>query len=114
MRPQDLLLRCYIERVGDQWQAFCVDLNLAAQADSLHEAKTKLDSMVRSYLIDALTGEDRAHAAMLLTRKAPLRFRAKYNWYAMRSKISTTFARSNPRDRIAFRKPMPMHVSAAC
>ena len=36
---KQLLLRCYAERVGDQWQAFCLDLSLAAQGDTFMEVK---------------------------------------------------------------------------
>lgn len=71
-------VRCFAERIGDQWQAFCIDLNLAAQADSLPAAIVKLDAMIREYLFDATHGEDSAHAAALIPRPAPFSLRLRY------------------------------------
>lgn len=76
-----LFLRCYAEKVGNQWQAFCLDLSLAAQGDTFAEVKDKLDAMVAEYAYDALVGEDREYAEQLLTRRAPLRDWLKYYWY---------------------------------
>ncbi len=72
MKPRDLILRCYAERKDDQWQAYCLDLCLAAQADTFDEAKRKLSWMISDYLEEALVGEDKAYANQLLSRKAPL------------------------------------------
>ena len=80
MKPTQLFLRCYAEKVGDQWQAFCLDLSLAAQADTFAAVKNKLDAMVFEYVFDALAGEDRDYAEQLLTRRAPLRDWLKYYW----------------------------------
>jgi hypothetical protein len=54
MKPSDLIVRCYAEQVGDQWQAFCLDLSLAAQGDTFAEVKDKLDAMVAEYLPRAM------------------------------------------------------------
>lgn len=78
MRVNDLLLRCFAVREGDQWVAMCVDLSLAAQADTLDEAKAKLKEQVGHYLADALIGPDREHAAYLLKRRAPVRIWVAY------------------------------------
>lgn len=78
MNLRNLVLRGYAEKVDDQWQIFCVDLNLAAQADTFDDARNKLESMVVEYVYDALVGEDKAHAAELLSRKAPMGFWLKY------------------------------------
>ena len=83
MRPQELILRCFAERTGDQWVAFCIDLNLAAQADTFDEAHTKLEGMVKEYVYDALAGEDRDHAPELMRRKAPLGILARYHCIAI-------------------------------
>jgi hypothetical protein len=51
--------------------AVCIDLSLAAQADSMKEAIQKLESMIDTYVNEALSiHKDYAH--QLLTRKAPL------------------------------------------
>lgn len=76
--PGQMILRCYAEQKGQLWQAFCIDLNLAAQGSSLHEVKHKLHDQIGEYLYDALSGEDRKYAAQLLSRKAPIKFFAKY------------------------------------
>lgn len=83
LRPPELVLRCYAEQVDDQWQAFCLALTLAAQADSFAEARDKLHAMIVDYVEDALAGVDQAHSERLLRRKAPLRFRLKYQAYVL-------------------------------
>jgi hypothetical protein len=87
MTPKQLILRCYCEEKGNIWQAFCIDLNLAAQGTSLEEVKHRLQQQIFSYLFDALAGEDRKYAAQLLKRKAPLMFRLKYHYYKLLCKM---------------------------
>ena len=82
MRPVDLVVRCYAEQKGDVWQAFCIDLNLAAQGDNFEDVKSRLDRMIGSYVYDAMAGEDSEYADQLLSRKAPLYFRFKYHLYS--------------------------------
>lgn len=84
--PTSRRLRCYAEKVGDQWQAFCLDLSLAAQGDTFSEVKDKLDAMVAEYIYDALAGDDRDYAEQLLARRAPLRDWLKYYWYLLLSR----------------------------
>jgi len=72
LKPRDLILRCYAEHKNGQWQAFCLDLCLAAQADTFNEARRKLSDMIPDYLEEALEGEDKTYAGQLLSRKAPL------------------------------------------
>ena len=87
MHPAQLLVRCYAERVHGQWQAFCLDLSLGAQADTFEEARQKLDAQIREYICDAVAGPDSAHVSALLTRRAPLRFWLKYWLIAVLSKV---------------------------
>lgn len=70
IRPRELIVHCLIEKRGDQWQALSLEFGLAAQADSGLEARSKLEDMVKSYVHDALVGEDVAHADALMSRKA--------------------------------------------
>lgn len=81
MRPNELVLRCFAEFRDGAWQAICIDLGLAAQGESLAEARQKLDAQVKEYVYDALAGADREHADQLLRRKAPFYLRARYWWY---------------------------------
>ncbi len=80
MASHMLVLRGYAELVDQQWQAFCIDLNLAAQGDSLAEVKAKLQSMVDSYIALAMEQNDSAHQRDMLFRPAPLSLRLRY-WY---------------------------------
>lgn len=84
---RNLILRCYANKHGDQWQAFCIDLCLAAQGDSFKEVKQKLDQMMLEYVYDALAGEDREFAEQLLNRKAPARQIATYHFIALMQRL---------------------------
>lgn len=64
-------LRCYAKKEQSYWVAVCIDLSLAAQADSSKEAIEKLESMIETYVDDAFTIH-KDYANQLLTRKAPL------------------------------------------
>jgi hypothetical protein len=110
MKPTQLLLRCYAEKVGDQWQAFCLDLSLAAQGDTFAEVKDKLDVMIAEYVYDALVGEDREYAHQLLTRRAPLRDWIKYYWYCLLSKAGAIHEEA----RRLFTSLVPLEPSSRC
>lgn len=109
-------LRCYAERVDDQWQAFCVDLTLAAQADTLEEAKQKLHDQVADYVSEAFT-VDAQHLNELLDRRAPIEYVAKFYWYCLlqsirnarhRATIAVDAARC---EREAFRENLHMPLA---
>jgi len=110
MKLTQLFLRCYAERVGDQWQAYCLDLSLAAQGDTFAEVKDKLDVMIAEYVYDALVGEDREYAHQLLTRRAPLRDRIKYYWYCVLSKAGAIPEEA----RRLFTSLVPLEPSSRC
>lgn len=81
--PAKLIVRCYAEKAGNQWQAFCLDLDLAAQGETFKEAREKLGRMIFEYVYDALAGEDKAHADSLLNRRAPLVYWLRYYWLTL-------------------------------
>ena len=83
MKPSTLILQCYAKHAAGQWQAFCLNFDLAAQAESFDEAKAKLEAMIKEYVFDALVGEDKAFAPQFLNRKAPLKEWGKYYYYAV-------------------------------
>ena len=95
LTPSRLIMRCYAEKIEDQWQAFCLDLTLAAQADSFEEVKVKLEAMIVDYVTDALSGQDKEFAESLLPRPAPFRYWAKWYLYVGLYKIG--FVRSEIR-----------------
>jgi hypothetical protein len=111
MRPNQLILRCYAERDGGLWVAVCLDLSLAAQGDSMDEARAKLDDQIRDYVRDAL-GVDRKHAAALLAkRKAPVSewmryYRLKFK-YKLKQRLHSTKALSGK----PFREVMPVELA---
>lgn len=70
-------LRCYAKKEGSDWVAVCIDLSLAAQAESPQLAKEKLESMITTYVNEALN-EHKEYAVQLLSRKAPLSQRLFY------------------------------------
>ncbi|MCQ4257451.1 hypothetical protein [Stutzerimonas stutzeri] len=77
MSSNPFVLRCYAEKKDGLWIAACPQFTLAAQGDSFEEAKGKLEAQIKSYVVEALT-VDRAHAAELLSRQAPLAMRLRY------------------------------------
>ena len=104
MSPAKLMLHCYADKIGDQWQAFCLDLSLAAQGDSFEDAKAKLDRMIVDYVYDAVVGDDREHADELLNRRAPLRYWLKFYVYVALCRLGT-FRRELHR---LFKEPLPL------
>lgn len=113
MKTFPWVLRVYGERRDDQWSVICLDLNLAAQADTLIEAQTKLHSMIKAYVADSLLpdGADREHAAYFLRRRAPLVFWAKYYFAIARNRV---FGQRIPCDkRLATSDTLPMVPAGA-
>jgi hypothetical protein len=104
--PFRFVIRIVAERKADYWQAFTLELGLAAQAESLPEVKSKLESMIRSYLFDALEGEDIEHAYELLTRKATWKVYAKYHLCFLIWKVGYLLGRS--KDHVIYNKLLPL------
>jgi hypothetical protein len=99
--PIKLVVRCVAQSVDEsQWQAFSLEFGLAAQADSFVEARSKLDGMIQDYLYDALVGEDREHAAELLSRKAPWWVFARYYYADLLAGIGAVIHRSKRTRRL--------------
>lgn len=102
MKANELIVRCFAELERDQWQAFCLDFDLAAQADSFPEVKAKLNSMISEYVRDALVGPDQEYASQLLRRRAPLSLWLRY-W------ITCAHARlRHAKDGLSYEQPVPM------
>jgi len=100
--PFRFVIRCVIERKGNQWQAFSLELGLAAQADTAAGARYKLEVMIRSYIEDAIFGEDHAQSYELLTRKGTWRV---YILYYLAS--ATKFIRG-VKGYATFRESLPL------
>jgi hypothetical protein len=65
-----ILVRCLIEHKGKVWQAFSLEFGLAVQGESEKEVRHRLETVINSYIYDALVGEDREHAEELMSRRA--------------------------------------------
>lgn len=107
MYSRDLILHCLGRKEGDQWIVMSLEFSLAAQADSLEQAKVMLQSQIREYLTDALVGRDKEHAEELLGRRAPLKYWAQY-WLArcIRNVGNHKLVKT-------FRQPMPLAPARA-
>ena len=107
MKPCKLIVRCYARMKDKQWQAFCLDFDLAVQGDTFEEVSEKLEEQIYEYVNDALVGEDREHAALLLSRKAPISIRLAYHMVSLFHGFSKT------KDGLcrAFSEPLPLSVS---
>lgn len=113
MRAKKLLLRCYAERTNDVWLAFCLDFSLGAQADTLDEARAKLEAQIRDYVRDALNGQDRAYAPVLLSRRAPLVYWLKYWWAGVMNWMARETRVPAPATSRRFSETIPL-VPAPC
>lgn len=109
MKPKDMVLRCYAEQQGSVWVTVCIDLCLAAQADSLAEAKDKMHSQLQEYLEDAF-GRHSDHFEDLMDRPAPLSQIFKYHLIRVRNRnrkrmkiASATMADSIFKERLPMR-----------
>lgn len=114
MRAETLFLRCYIVQRKDHFFACCIDLCLAAQADTREEAMSKVEEQIRSYVEDALT-VDREHAHQLLLRKAPLSQRLEYHWvkfkHNMRNRKRPGGDDQSPGSDDIFNEQLPMKLA---
>lgn len=97
------ILRCFAECRHGQWQAFCIDLCLAAQDETFEGARRRLDAQILDYVHEAC-GEDQAHARELLARKAPFYLRFRYWYYRLLSAIHA----KGSRRRKTFNEPWPV------
>ena len=96
--PEVQTFRSYAEQKHGQWTVVCIDICLAAQADTLETAKQKLKAMLQDYVKEAQHGEDKAYATQLVTRKAPLLQQIKYykiywlsQWFNQTNKLTLIF-----------------------
>lgn len=87
-------LRCMAYRQDGVFVAVCLDWSLAAQGDTLEQAKLKLEEQMDS-LIEEAKAEPQYAKQLLFKRKAPISLWIKY-WYifaimAFRKEQATLF-----------------------
>lgn len=91
--------RCFV--------AACLDLSLAAQADTPHEAKEKLEYQIKDYIEEALS--DKQYAVSLLNdRKAPFSMWLKYYSF----KLIAKFSRRKSRSAELFKESLPDYCAS--
>lgn len=78
MKQYRKVIRCMAYKQGDLFIAVCLDLSLAAQANSIEDAITKLDKQIQDFIVEV--NADPQYAKQLLNRPAPLPLWIKYYW----------------------------------
>lgn len=108
--PQELILRCYGHQIqGGRFYGVCVDLDIAAEADSAESLKRKLNEMISSYIHTALDTDDKDSIPELLARKAPLFDWVKYYVIGLAISVKKSF-----RHRFTFKASVPFHLGNDC
>ena len=81
------LLRCYAEERDGEWEAFCLDLDLAVQGKSFEEVYRSLNDTISLYLesVSSLSQDDQKR---LLKRRAPVSLRFKFLMLAVKALFS--------------------------
>lgn len=85
MFTRDLIIRCYAEKRDNLWVAVCIDLSLAAQADTFQEAAKKLHAQILDFVLEAVSEPE--YAGQLLSRKAPFSQVARFHFIKSASKL---------------------------
>ena len=82
-RSVTLTLRCYAYGSDRNWEAICVDLDVASFGASLEEAKASLAACIELYVegVEELPADEQRR---LLARRSPWYVRAKLTWLTRR------------------------------
>ena len=95
MQHEKRELLCIARGHADQWEAFCLDYDLAVQARSFDEARQMLSEVIATYVDDAMK-EDEPARTRLLKRRAPLAARLVWAWRAFRSTLAGAHGHDDP------------------
>ena len=92
MRPEnermiELVLRCYAEGRDGDWEAICLDLDIAVQGSSRNDVVAKLEDAIELY-IDSLSDLPESDRVRLLRRPVPLGLRLKIYAKVLRAMFS--------------------------
>ncbi len=116
MKPPALTVRCMAWQESGLWVAACIDLSLAAQAETIGEAKANLHTQIAAYVREAVT-IDAEHAEELLARKAPGWDQLRYTFWSMvanRPRLRRSVGRLIDtaglaiRRKLAYSEPLPL------
>ena len=107
--PHKLVLNCYGHRaINNRWYGVCLELNLAAEADTAEGLKKKLFDMIESYVETVLDTNDKDSIPELLSRRVSIK-----DWltfYAIKLLISI---RNFP-NNFTFKEIIPFHLAHNC
>lgn len=98
MRMPKRYLRCFAEFSGGVWVAYCLDLGMGAQGDSMDEAKRKLEAQINDLTPD--------EAYQFFRRGAPIWLWARYAYTWAVVKAAHLFGTA-PSRRKRFKEPTP-------
>lgn len=104
-------VRCFIHREEELFVAHCIDLSLSAQANSMQEAREKLDAMIKDHIsyVDELVREgDISSAKQLLNRKSPLSIQMAYGRLYILHKLRSGVQTIGNTWRESFKSPLAM------
>lgn len=104
-------LRCMAYSQDGIYIAACLDLSLAAQADSLKEAMDKLEAQIKDYFEEVAS--DPQYANQLCHRKAPLSMWVKY-WSIPAANFIRKIVRSRNAKYIKIDNIFKDHGNATC
>ena len=82
-------LRCYAEGQNNEWEAFCLDLDLAVQGESFTEVHDALLADIYDY-VEYASSLPKPEAKRLLNRRAPFLDRWRFLWYALRLTLTSS------------------------
>ena len=73
------VIQCVASGHGTEWEAFCLDYDLAVQGQSFEEVRSSLAKAIDMYLGSALA-EPEPIRSRLLARRAPFLVRLMWAW----------------------------------
>ncbi len=84
---------CYVEGGGTEWQAVCLNFDLAVQGRSVKEVQERLARAIQDYLEYVQTLPDESERERFLNRRVPLRTRIVF---ALRALVSALVVPRGP------------------
>ena len=96
-------VRCAARFNGDQWEAICLNFDIAVQGASLNDVKESLDKSIKMYL-ESFSGERFTSAKDLLnaiSRPAPWRVSMPIHFSVMLHSLVSMFG-GRPEDRLSY------------
>ena len=90
----DRMLLCHAKGHTGDWEAICLDLDIAVQGESFEDVFGSLNESISLYL-DAIEDLPDADQARLLHRRAPLSIRLKFFLYALWSLLGNKTGRDS-------------------